>query len=66
MYELNFNQMLKNADSENIHVWKKTKNGINSYKCEDEDEALQAYEVDNASLYTSSSARMRDEFCKQL
>jgi ribosomal protein L16 Arg81 hydroxylase len=48
----------------NIHVWKKTKKGLQSYEA-DAHEALHDYE-DGASLYLSSSAKMRDEFCKQL
>jgi len=31
MYKLNLKRILKNADSENVHIWKKTKSGINSF-----------------------------------
>lgn len=31
MFKLNFKRMLQNADSENMHVWQKTKTGINSF-----------------------------------
>ena len=65
MYKLNLKRILKNADSENVHIWKKTKSGINSFQTDDVDEALDHYK-NGASLYLSSSAEMRDEFCKQL
>ena len=65
MFKLNFKRMLQNADSENMHVWQKTKTGINSFQCEEVQEALDFYK-NGASLYVSSSAEMRDSFCKQL
>jgi hypothetical protein len=56
-------QLLRKCEG-SINVWQKTKKGIQSYEAEPE-EALDAYNS-GASLYLSSSAEMRDAFCKQL
>ena len=62
---LNLKKLLSKADPDTLNIWQRTKKGINSFKPDSQEEAIDFYN-NGASLYLSSGSEIRDLYCKQL